>query len=83
MQSMDEVKREFIKRPPARFAYRLTEDLDLKKEGLFIRGEFYDAYNFINNLIESATNSILLIDSHVDHRVLNFYQKNQMYLLES
>lgn len=77
MRSFDEVKREFIKRPPARFAYRLTEDLDLKKGGLFIRGEFYDAFNLINNLIVSANNSILLIDSHVDERVLNILQSKK------
>ena len=40
------------------------------KEGIFADGQIYDAYEFIERLIKSAKESILLIDNYVDESVL-------------
>lgn len=40
------------------------------KEGIFVDGQIYDAYELIERLIKSAKKSILLIDNYVDESVL-------------
>ena len=40
------------------------------KEGIFIDGQIYDAYEFVVRLIRSAKQSILLIDNYIDESVL-------------
>lgn len=40
------------------------------REGLFVNGQIYDAYEFIQKLIKSAQRSIILIDNYVDESVL-------------
>lgn len=40
------------------------------KEGIFADGQIYDAYEFMERLIKSAKESIMLIDNYVDESVL-------------
>jgi hypothetical protein len=44
-------------------------------EGIFFDGQIFDAYNFINNLIKSAKNKIILFDNYVDDTVLAMLDK--------
>jgi hypothetical protein len=44
-------------------------------EGIFFDGQIFDAYNFINNLIRSAKNKIILFDNYVDDTVLAMLDK--------
>ena len=45
------------------------------KERLIFNGQFYDAYDFISSLIESANKSILIIDPYFDKSALRFLTK--------
>ena len=47
------------------------------REGIFIDGQIYDAYEFIERLIKSAQESILLIDNYVDETVLTMMSQKQ------
>ena len=40
------------------------------REGIFVDGQIYDAYEFVERLIKSAKSSIILIDNYVDESVL-------------
>ena len=40
------------------------------REGIFIDGQIYDAYEFVQRLIRSAKKTILLIDNYIDESVL-------------
>mgnify|MGYP002518630660 FL=1 len=40
------------------------------REGVFVDGQIYDAYELVERLIKSAKKSILLIDNYVDESVL-------------
>ena len=40
------------------------------REGIFVDGQIYDAYEFVQRLIRSAKQSILLIDNYIDESVL-------------
>lgn len=41
------------------------------KEGIFVDGQIYDAFDFVKGLISGAEKSIVLIDNYVDESVLN------------
>lgn len=45
------------------------------KEKLFFNGEYFDAYEFICSLVESATKSILIIDPYLDVHGLKIFKK--------
>ncbi len=45
------------------------------KEKLFYNGEYFDAYEFICSLVESATKSILIIDPYLDVHGLKIFKK--------
>lgn len=47
------------------------------REGIFVDGQIYDAYEFIERLIKSAQKSILLIDNYVDETVLTMMSRKQ------
>jgi hypothetical protein len=56
---------------------RKVEEIDIKintelppAEGIFYDGQIYDAYQFVSDLIKSATKSIILIDNYLDDSVL-------------
>ena len=40
------------------------------REGIFVDGQIFDAYEFVTRLIKSAKKNILLIDNYVDESVL-------------
>jgi len=48
------------------------------REGIFVDGQIYDAYEFIERLIKSAQKSILLIDNYVDEAVLTMMSQKQV-----
>ncbi len=39
------------------------------KQGIFYNGQIYDAYAFINDLLKSAKNEIILIDNYIDDTI--------------
>jgi len=47
------------------------------KEGIFFEGQIFDAYNFVADLIKSASKSIILIDNYIDDTVLLLLSKRQ------
>ncbi len=47
------------------------------QEGIFFDGQVYDAYAFINDLIKSAKNEIILIDNYIDDSVFTILSKYQ------
>ena len=48
------------------------DNLDLPKTALFYEGQWFDAYEFISNLIAKAKTKIILIDPYCDDRALQF-----------
>ena len=47
------------------------------REGIFVDGQIFDAFEFIERLIKSAQKSILLIDNYVDESVLTMMSEKQ------
>ena len=47
------------------------------REGIFVDGQIYDAYELVERLIKSAKKSILLIDNYVDESVLTLMSRKQ------
>jgi len=47
------------------------------REGIFVDGQIYDAFEFIERLIKSAQKSILLIDNYIDESVLTMMSEKQ------
>lgn len=47
------------------------------REGIFVDGQIYDAYELIERLIKSAKKSILLIDNYVDESVLTMMSEKE------
>ena len=45
------------------------------KQGIFNNGQIFDAYVFINNLLKTATQEIVLIDNYIDDTVLTLFSK--------
>lgn len=59
---------------------QIFEALDRQPEpshGIFFDGQIYDAYTFVNHLILSATQEIILIDGYVDLSVLDMLAKKK------
>ena len=59
-----------------------VENFDIKirtglppSEGIFYDGQIFDAYQFVSELIKSATRSIILIDNYIDESVLMLLSK--------
>lgn len=47
--------------------------IEKPKQRIFFNGEIFDAYKFINNLIKTAKNEILLIDNYIDYTTLSLF----------
>ena len=45
------------------------------KQGIFYDGQIYDAYAFLNDLLESAQNKVVLIDNYIDHSIFTLCSK--------
>ena len=57
---------------------RRIEKLDVPKTALFFSGQWYDAYEFIVELIKKANSNITIIDGYCDNKVLTYLaNKNQ------
>ncbi|MFA7092414.1 MAG: ORF6N domain-containing protein [Arcobacteraceae bacterium] len=46
-------------------------------EGIFYDGQIYDAYAFINDLLKSAKNEVVLIDNYIEDTVFTLFSKYQ------
>ena len=47
----------------------------LPTQGVFFKGQIFDAYKFVSDIIRSAKTSIVLIDNYVDDTVLTHLTK--------
>ena len=54
---------------------RLEDRKAENRQCIFYDGQVYDAYDFICNLIQSASRRIVLIDNYVDHTALTMLDK--------
>jgi len=45
------------------------------KHGIFYDGQVYDAYAFVNDLLKSAKNEVVLIDNYIDESVFTLFSK--------
>jgi len=45
------------------------------KHGIFYDGQIYDAYVFVNDLLKSAKNEVVLIDNYIDDTVFTLFSK--------
>ncbi|WP_294115605.1 ORF6N domain-containing protein [uncultured Fibrobacter sp.] len=45
------------------------------KEGVFFKGQIFDAYAFFQDIIKTATKEIVIIDGYVDLSVMDFTKK--------
>lgn len=52
--------------------FKLIEKLDLPKTALFYNGEWFDAFDFIVDIIRKAKKSIILMDPYCDNKALSF-----------
>ena len=50
----------------------LINKKDLPKQAIFFEGQYFDAFEFIGVLVESAKHSLILIDPYCDSRALSF-----------
>ena len=56
--------------------FEALENKTLKpKQGIFYNGEIFDAYIFINDLLKTAKNEIILLDNYIDETVLTLFSK--------
>lgn len=54
----------------------LFKDDNIKpNEGIFFDGQTYDAYVFVNDLLKSAKNEVVLIDNYIDDTVFTLFSK--------
>ena len=52
------------------------EDKTLKpKQGIFYDGQIFDAYVFVNDLLKTATDEVLLIDNYIDETIFTLFSK--------
>lgn len=51
------------------------------KQGIFFDGQIYDAYTFVNDLIRSAKERVVLFDNYIDDTVLTIFSQNQNALI--
>lgn len=55
----------------------MDEGSEDNKQCIFYEGQVYDAYDFVCNLIEGATERIVLVDNYLDHSVLTMLDKRE------
>ena len=56
--------------------FEALEDKTKKpNEGIFYDGQIYDAYAFVNDLLKSAKNEVVLIDNYIDESVFTLFSK--------
>lgn len=66
---------------------KLIDKKELPKQTIFYDGQYYDAYEFIINLIRKAKESIIIIDPYQDNKSLSFLKSKRdnvtLYLYKS
>ena len=55
--------------------FEIINKTKLPTQGIFYDGEIWDAYEFINYLLKSATKEVVLIDNYIDDTVLTLFSK--------
>ena len=56
--------------------FEAIEDKNIKPiQGIFHDGQIYDAYSFVNDLLKSAKNEVVLVDNYIDDTVLTLFSK--------
>ena len=56
--------------------FEALEDKSRKpKQGIFYDGQIFDAYIFINDLLKSANEEIVLIDNYIDETIFTLFSK--------
>jgi hypothetical protein len=56
--------------------FNTIEDKNIKPiQGIFYDGQIFDAYVFVNDLLKSAKNEVILIDNYIDDTVLALFSK--------
>jgi hypothetical protein len=59
--------------------FNLIQEKEIKpNKGIFYNGQIFEAYLFINNLIKSAKEEIILIDSYIDESILTLFSKTKI-----
>ncbi len=48
-----------------------------QKQGIYFKGQIFDAWVFASELVKSADNSLILIDNYIDESVLNLLLKRK------
>jgi len=56
----------------------LIKTTTLPNEGIFYDGQIFDAFNFVSEIVKSATKSIILIDNYIDESVLTLLSKRSI-----
>ena len=51
------------------------------KQGIFFDGQTFQAYKFVNNLIKSAKQRIILIDNYIDVDILTLFSKTKIPII--
>jgi hypothetical protein len=58
--------------------FKALEDKTIEpKQGIFYKGQVFDAYKFVSDLIRRAEKSVILIDNYVDDSVLTLLSKRR------
>jgi hypothetical protein len=70
-----EVTRMFITRPPDH--PKDENPLTITREGIFFKGQQYDAFKQIRDILNSAKSSITIIDGYVDDIILNMLESKE------
>ncbi len=56
--------------------FNALEDKSIKpKQDIFFKGQIFDAYTFVSDLVKTAKTSIILIDNYIDDTVLTHFSK--------
>ena len=56
--------------------FKALEDKSVKpSQGIFFDGQIFDAYMFVNELLQSANRKIILIDNYIDASILILFSK--------
>jgi prophage antirepressor-like protein len=65
----------FLKSKVENISSSLQNQTLKEKEGIFFDGQIYDAYVFINNLLNSTKQEVILIDNYMDETIFTLFSK--------
>ena len=57
--------------------FKLFKQYDLPKQKVFFDGQFYDSFEFISSLVETAEQEIILIDTYFDSHGFTFFKSKK------